>query len=1216
MKRGATMETVATGHTDRAAWDLAAGYSESNNPRNPALALAQVLKASARGKHLPRPPSTEEADTPGTASSANSISGSASTSHQQHQRQEEEPPLTPQTASSSASAHTPAGQPAASASSPFSSLQRKFSKRRSDKQNPSPPPASASAPFFSSLSRKLSRSQSQAEVPAFATHSRSRSQAQPSKLAEALSNQSLCTNPLSTVDPAAATTLASSFTAGPFFHHARTQSTTRRHQEPAAQPFVVDQFGILQQQPLVYSRSEPASTASSLHSKSRSRAHKPNPERLATTDFGLLPRSESPERLDLNFSTSSSPFGSLSRQFSRTKHAPPLSPTPQSPASPTATSPLGALKRSLSRSRTQRDENYPPTTPVASTSDPSRRGRSSRPPSPTSPNRPSALHQPLSPSTSKSPFGSLRRKLSVSQQKPPELPPVISAPFTGLRADDFLPPSDAPPSPRTALQRTLAGAHSPLRKASPPPTPPPDPEPEEDFVVVPQDGPEEPPTPISGTFGTLKRSLSRSSWKSYSRPPTPQQETSSAFGTLKRSLSRSSSRSRAPTPDFLRDDPGLPKRPPSPATLQRTLTNSISPLIALVGDSSRRIRRTTTRRADLRAQAAAANNFGAGDVTEPPTPSEPLSEVNTSKQPHTLEGELLPAVELSPPLKFFPELLTTDEPEDLEDAVLPETETATTRSVNEKPLPEMPSQSIMSTEDKAKVKSAIPEGSGKILYATPARIYYAHPDPSRWTYVGQEGAVALVADKIKGGFWFRMIDLKGTRGVTWEHELYDDFTYYQDRPFFHSFPGDSCMIGFVFADERDANAFYKKFNGRAKYASKSSKSKDKENVPAKTVKKKGGKPGKIDKSMISAPSNFKHVAHMGWSEDTGFSSRGVDESWNNLVGGLERFGITEKQLKGNEEFIQQFVEKAKAEGLDAANKAYGVPGAGEGISKPIVPAQAPPPASPATSKAKKKPPPPPVRPRGHGKSESLASIDSPAPPPSAPPVVQHPVVHHPITPAAAPPPPPPPAPRTVPPPAAPTPPPPPPPPARGAPAGPPPPPPPAPRVQPPPVSVPPPPPPPPIRGPAPPPPPPPPPPAPTTAPPPPPPPPPPPAGGLPPPPPPPPPAPVAGGGPPLPAVSSDRANLLASIQGKGIHTLKKTDGPAPRGTTDDSSGPSSSTGAAVAAGAAGAAAGAAAAGALGGGGDLASALAAALNQRNKNLGGDSDDEEDDDDEWD
>lgn len=73
------METVVTGQTDRAAWDLAAGYS-GGTARNPAQALAQVLKASARGKHLPRPPSSEEADTLGTASPATSISGSASTS--------------------------------------------------------------------------------------------------------------------------------------------------------------------------------------------------------------------------------------------------------------------------------------------------------------------------------------------------------------------------------------------------------------------------------------------------------------------------------------------------------------------------------------------------------------------------------------------------------------------------------------------------------------------------------------------------------------------------------------------------------------------------------------------------------------------------------------------------------------------------------------------------------------------------------------------------------------------------------------------------------------------------------------------------------------------------------------------------------------------------------------------------------------------------------
>jgi Wiskott-Aldrich syndrome protein len=32
--------------------------------------------------------------------------------------------------------------------------------------------------------------------------------------------------------------------------------------------------------------------------------------------------------------------------------------------------------------------------------------------------------------------------------------------------------------------------------------------------------------------------------------------------------------------------------------------------------------------------------------------------------------------------------------------------------------------------------------------------------------------------------------LDGTRGVIWEHELYQNFDYFQDRPYFHSFPGD------------------------------------------------------------------------------------------------------------------------------------------------------------------------------------------------------------------------------------------------------------------------------------------------------------------------------------------------------------------------------------------------------------------------------------------
>lgn len=53
----------------------------------------------------------------------------------------------------------------------------------------------------------------------------------------------------------------------------------------------------------------------------------------------------------------------------------------------------------------------------------------------------------------------------------------------------------------------------------------------------------------------------------------------------------------------------------------------------------------------------------------------------------------------------------------------------------------MPSQSILSADDKAKVKSVIPvsPATNKIYSATFARIYYAYPDPNKWAYAGLQG---------------------------------------------------------------------------------------------------------------------------------------------------------------------------------------------------------------------------------------------------------------------------------------------------------------------------------------------------------------------------------------------------------------------------------------------------------------------------------------------
>lgn len=54
--------------------------------------------------------------------------------------------------------------------------------------------------------------------------------------------------------------------------------------------------------------------------------------------------------------------------------------------------------------------------------------------------------------------------------------------------------------------------------------------------------------------------------------------------------------------------------------------------------------------------------------------------------------------------------------------------------------------------------------------------------------------------------------------------------------------------------------------------------------------------------------SFKHVAHMGYSSESGFSSKGVDPSWQALLDSLGNKGISQKQIMENEGFIRDFVK--------------------------------------------------------------------------------------------------------------------------------------------------------------------------------------------------------------------------------------------------------------------------------------------------------------------
>ncbi|PBK71485.1 PH domain-like protein [Armillaria solidipes] len=294
----------------------------------------------------------------------------------------------------------------------------------------------------------------------------------------------------------------------------------------------------------------------------------------------------------------------------------------------------------------------------------------------------------------------------------------------------------------------------------------------------------------------------------------------------------------------------------------------------------------------------------------------------------------------------------------------------------------MPSQSTLSKEEKDKVKSAIPSPSNKIFYATLARVYYAYPQPNEWAYTGLQGALALVKNNSTGALSFRLVDMSSTRGVIWEHEFYDGLDYFADRAFFHSFPGDDSMIGFVFSNESEAKDFWKKVLRK----------KDEKRTPNPETekKKKANKGGKIDKCMISGPTSgsFVHVAHMGYDSESGFTSKGVDPSWTAFLGQLENSGIDKEAIAREMEFIKDFVRSHPQQ-------------------------------QPAAAKEPRKPkPPPPTSRRAHGQNDSISAppppLRRPQPPPATapshtlqpPPRTPQPPARPPPAAASAPPPPP------------------------------------------------------------------------------------------------------------------------------------------------------------------------------------------------------------------
>jgi hypothetical protein len=193
------------------------------------------------------------------------------------------------------------------------------------------------------------------------------------------------------------------------------------------------------------------------------------------------------------------------------------------------------------------------------------------------------------------------------------------------------------------------------------------------------------------------------------------------------------------------------------------------------------------------------------------------------------------------------------------------------------------------------------------------------------------------------------------------------------------------MVGLSFADDHEAFAFYSKVISRENLRINKKKPSNTnlpksvpQAQPVSVPSTEGKKKGKIDKSAIGLPTNFRHLTHVGYDPEKGFSTMNVPDDWKKVFSDA---GITEKDLqdKNTAEFIFNFM----ANNAKDQQPAQAIPEPSRPVppvpppSAPIIqerepPAlpnrRAPPPAPPSRANVagpqpKGAPPPPPSRQR-------------------------------------------------------------------------------------------------------------------------------------------------------------------------------------------------------------------------------------------------------------
>ncbi|CDO68594.1 hypothetical protein BN946_scf184996.g25 [Trametes cinnabarina] len=257
-------------------------------------------------------------------------------------------------------------------------------------------------------------------------------------------------------------------------------------------------------------------------------------------------------------------------------------------------------------------------------------------------------------------------------------------------------------------------------------------------------------------------------------------------------------------------------------------------------------------------------------------------------------------------------------------------------------IPRSPAATISSLasgpEDiKRQVLSYLPPDS-KVLATASARIYHSafNAAPDAWTFTGLRGmlvfgrnqisihpdrpfALGEGATSIEQSYWFRLVDLDSGKGIVWFHQIPPNLDYQADKPFFHVFSGCSRMFGFRFDEDLDAEHFLKRVTSRIQITApgtpKSKANMTKSTSPSTRTRTVFPVPRRISPSMISSPSpgTFMHVAHLGVdSEGYIDASPNVEQGWTMILEELQGYGVSEKMVSQDLDFVEGFLAGAKA----------------------------------------------------------------------------------------------------------------------------------------------------------------------------------------------------------------------------------------------------------------------------------------------------------------